>query len=233
MSLENYKTTASISEEPNPQTLVPSLLVEETFLCFCSYGSFTRVATYFDNNGIKVPLFVLLESYDSNKIDEVYQHPYLYTRGFFHESTLDPEEVGHIIRIVSSFRRQKEFHGIQAKKKIGWKIQRNNVGGTTADLMISLFFDPAMRDFMQRLLFVVESVNVDIPKAERRRRNTNRFREIFGRIEGFLENGPFEGRGDGAEIEKEARSILSKGKANEARPDSVGGRDGSRENSYR
>lgn len=204
-NLELTHKTPLTDEKPNK--FLNSELLENTFLCFCSNNDYWKVATYLKNNKYKIPLFVMLESYDTDNIDEIYQNPYLYTRGFFHESTLDPEEVGHIIKVVkSSYRRHQEKLGNQSKKKIGWKVQRNN-DGKSSTAMVSLFLDPAMREFMQRLLFVVESVNVPFSEEEAKEKNFNAFREIFDKIDNeYNEDEKFRYKND----EEEAKKLLAK-----------------------
>lgn len=139
----------------NLKTALQKDLLKGAFLCFCNLDIQISVADFLKEKDYKIPLFILLPRFTTENIDKIYEHSYLYTRGFFHQDTQDPETIGQIIKIVKEeFRRKSGLDGNLQAKSIGWLVERSS--GT--QIYASLFLDTKMRDFMQQLLFIVESI---------------------------------------------------------------------------
>jgi transcriptional regulator with GAF, ATPase, and Fis domain len=99
-------------------------------------------------------------------------------RGVVHQATRDPEEIGLIFReIKDEFRRCLAREGRSITKKLRWKIEAS-ADTPTQSRLVSLFLDPVMREFMQRLVFTVESLRVELPT----RPEQQKVRQIFERI---------------------------------------------------
>ena len=160
-----------ISPAQGWQKKINSALLNKTFLLFCDRAPFWdlvhKLRADEKANGVNhvIPIFAILDEYEPETIDEVFRVRYLYTRGVVTRKGLgDPEDLGSLARAIKDeFRRGLSREGLTPAKKVGWKVGSSR-SGKSPDRFVSLFLDPVMRDFMQSLVFTIESIKIDMPE---------------------------------------------------------------------
>jgi transcriptional regulator with AAA-type ATPase domain len=139
-------------------------ILQRTFLIFCDKDSLWNLIDRLKRKGLAIPVFAILDEYSVRAIDEVFKMGYFYTRGVVGRTVGDPEDLGLLTRAIKEeFRKRLALEGEQPAKKVGWKI-RVSPEDRAERRLVSLFLDPVMREFMQRLIFTVESIKVEMPK---------------------------------------------------------------------
>jgi len=142
-------------------------ILQRTFLIFCDkdplWDLIDKLKDKLKRNAI--PVFAILDEYSVRAIDEVFKMGYFYTRGVVGRTVGDPEDLGLLTRAIKEeFRKRLALEGEQPAKRVGWKI-RVSPEDRAERRLVSLFLDPVMREFMQRLIFTVESIKVEMPKG--------------------------------------------------------------------
>jgi len=139
-------------------------ILQRTFLIFCDKDHLWNLIDKLKRNGFAIPVFAILDEYRVEAIDEVFKMGYFYTRGVVGRTVGDPEDLGLLTRAIKEeFRKRLALEGEQPAKRVGWKI-RVSPEDRAERRLVSLFLDPVMREFMQRLIFTVESIKVEMPK---------------------------------------------------------------------
>jgi len=140
-------------------------ILQCTFLIFCDKASLWDLIDKLKRNGSAIPVFAILDEYSVRAIDEVFKMGYFYTRGVVGRTVGDPEDLGLLTRAIKEeFRKRLALEGEQPAKRVGWKI-RVSPEDRAERRLVSLFLDPVMREFMQRLIFTVENIKVEMPKG--------------------------------------------------------------------
>jgi hypothetical protein len=141
-------------------------ILQRTFLIFCDKDSLWNLIDKLKDKLKRnaIPVFAILDEYSVQAIDEVFKMGYFYTRGVVGRTVGDPEDLGLLTRAIKEeFRKRLALEGEQPAKRVGWKI-RASPEDRAERRLVSLFLDPVMREFMQRLIFTVESIKVEMPE---------------------------------------------------------------------
>ncbi len=138
--------------------------LDRSFLVLAEKRCLWDLVNHMKQKGLDIPVLAILDGYRVKEIDEVFQIGYLFTRGVVKRQVADPEDLGLIARLIKDeFRRKKALQGHMAMKKVGWKVQVDDEDRAGRRL-VSMFVDPVMREFVQRLTFTVASVQEKMPK---------------------------------------------------------------------
>lgn len=138
-------------------------LASSTFFCICDMAYVDAFLAARNTAKLTVPFCVVVPRYDLETLDVVFtKDPFV--RGVIRESIGDPEDLGQLARLVKEERRNHASRrGEVPAKRLGWKIDA--AGRPETGQLVSLFADGVMREFMQHLLYAVESVRRDLPES--------------------------------------------------------------------
>lgn len=127
----------------------------------------------------RIPIIAVLEKYTAEIIDRIFGYGYPALQGIFLKGTEDPEEIGNLARIIKETVRQYlSRQGISLTKRVTWKIQASFADSERRPL-VSLFVDTPMREFMQRLTYVLRILpEAQLPSPL----DANELRQIFHHI---------------------------------------------------
>jgi transcriptional regulator with PAS, ATPase and Fis domain len=157
-----------------------SRVLQRTFVLFCEKDHVWDLIDKLKKQKSTIPVFAILDSYQVRAIDNVFGMGYFYTRGVVSRTVGDPEDLGPLTRAIKEeFRKKLTLEGKLTTKKVGWKIQVSSEDREQRRL-VSLFLDPVMREFMQRLIFTVQSIEVEMPE---RPFEEHDLRELFQQID--------------------------------------------------
>jgi transcriptional regulator with AAA-type ATPase domain len=153
--------------------------LEDAFLVFCE-KSFVNTLL-FELRKTTTPLVGIIDAqYPVADIDDLYSEGYAYTRGIVSRTIGDPEDVGALARLIKDeLRRKNRQLGKPTFKKIGWRLQLGKEPEKRR--LVSLFVDPVMRDFMQRLAITAQTAEQPC-MTDWLLTDTNELRELFGKL---------------------------------------------------
>jgi len=165
-----------------------SSINNDTALVFCDeqtlYGLLCR-----DLRGRMIPVVVVMDKFTSSEIHRIFTRGYPRIVGLLLKDTQDPEEWGNVTRIIKEeVRRFLTRQGQWIFKEVGWKIQLDLTGSQQSRPLVSLFIDPPMREFMQRLINILATV--PFPAAGKPPNFRELFQKIYAHRRGIDRNNP-------------------------------------------
>jgi transcriptional regulator with AAA-type ATPase domain len=150
-------------------------------LVICEVGQLSNLIPKLQKSQLKIPLIAVIGKCSPQDINDVYRWGYLYTRGVLIQTRLnDPEDRGYVAQLIKDeVRRGLALRGQRVVKTIGWKIQSTPEDYTTEKKIVSLFLDRTMRDFMEKLMFIVERTKTKLPLEPFKPEQEQQLHEFF------------------------------------------------------
>lgn len=191
-ALKNKKTefkNVRIEQQPT----LPRDIPDNTAVILCTEKELHTCIHQLWNRSWKPAVVALMESYSSETIDRIFNYGYPALEGFFLQGTEDYEELGNLARIIKdAIRRYLAHRDYRITKAVGWKVKSKwSDEDLHARPLVTLFADRVMRNFMQDLLEILNTMG-KFPKIPRI--DVSQIQQIFTQIglwrDGRVANNP-------------------------------------------